>query len=148
MAALVADRGAGLVLMHMQGSPRTMQDDPTYDDVVAEVTAALRDGAARALAAGVPSVLVDPGIGFGKTLEHNLALLRALPLDVDHPVVVGASRKGFIGQLTGARTPADRDAGTLAAHLLAAQRGVALVRAHDVAAHVQGLAVLAALEHG
>ena len=128
-----------------RGTPATMQDHPTYDDVVAEVTASLRDGAGRALAAGVPSVLVDPGIGFGKTIEHNLALLRALPLDVAHPVVVGASRKGFIGRLTGTTAPADRDAGTLAAHLFAAQRGVALVRAHDVAAHVQALTVLAAL---
>jgi dihydropteroate synthase len=145
MVTVAATTGTPLVIGHMLGTPATMQDDPTYDDVVAEVTASLRDGAGRALAAGVPSVLVDPGIGFGKTLEHNLALLRALPLDVDQPVVVGASRKGFIGRLTGARTPADRDAGTLAAHLVAAQRGVALVRAHDVAAHVQGLAVLAAL---
>ena len=146
MVMVAARTGTPLVIGHMLGTPATMQDDPTYDDVVAEVTVALRDGAARALAAGVPSVLVDPGIGFGKTLEHNLALLRALPLDVDRPVVVGASRKGFIGHLTGARTPADRDAGTLAAHLLAALQGVAMVRAHDVAAHVQGLTVLAALE--
>jgi dihydropteroate synthase len=145
MVTVAATTGTPLVIGHMLGTPATMQDDPTYDDVVAEVTASLRDGARRALAGGVPSVLVDPGIGFGKTLDHNLALLRALPLDVDHPMVVGASRKGFIGRLTGARTPADRDAGTLAAHLLAAQRGIALVRAHDVAAHVQGLAVLAAL---
>ena len=146
MVIVAAATGTPLVIGHMRGTPATMQDDPTYDDVVVEVTGALRDGAGRALAAGVPSVLVDPGIGFGKTIEHNLALLRALPLDIDHPVVVGASRKGFIGRLTGATAPADRDAGTLAAHLVAAQRGVALVRAHDVAAHVQALAVLAALD--
>jgi dihydropteroate synthase len=145
MATVCAASGTPLVIGHMRGTPATMQLDPTYDDVVAEVTAALRDGAARALAAGVPSVLVDPGIGFGKTFEHNLALLRALPLEIDHPVVVGASRKGFIGRLTGATTPAERDAGTLAAHLVAAERGVALVRAHDVASHVQALTVLAAL---
>jgi dihydropteroate synthase len=145
MATVCATTGTPLVIGHMRGTPATMQHDPTYDDVVAEVTAALRDGARRALAAGVPSVLVDPGIGFGKTLDHNLALLRALPLDVEHPLVVGASRKGFIGRLTGAADPADRDAGTLAAHLFAAERGVALVRAHDVASHIQALAVFAAL---
>jgi dihydropteroate synthase len=145
MAAVCASTGTPIVVGHMQGVPATMQIAPTYHDVVAEVTAALRAGAARALAAGVPSVLVDPGLGFGKTVEHNLALLRALPLDVAHPIVIGASRKGFIGTLSGAATPADRDAGTLAAHLFAAQRGVALVRAHDVAGHVQALAVLAAL---
>ncbi len=145
MVGVAAATGTPLVIGHMLGTPATMQDHPTYDDVVAEVTASLRDGAARALAGGVPSVLVDPGIGFGKSVEHNLALLRALPLDVAHPVVVGASRKGFIGRLTGATRPADRDAGTLAIHLFAAQRGTALVRAHDVAAHVQALTVLAAL---
>ena len=145
MVTVCATTGTPLVIGHMRGTPATMQLDPTYDDVVADVTAALRAGARRAIAAGVPSVLVDPGIGFGKTLDHNVALLRALPLDVEHPLVVGVSRKGFIGRLTGAGSPTDRDAGTLAAHLVAAQRGVALVRAHDVAAHVQALAVLAAL---
>jgi dihydropteroate synthase len=145
MAAVCATSGTPVVIGHMRGTPATMQLDPTYDDVVAEVTAALREGAARALAAGVPSVLVDPGLGFGKTTEHNLALVRALPLAIEHPVVIGASRKGFIGRLTGATTPAERDAGTLAVHLVAAERGVALVRAHDVASHVQAFAVLAAL---
>jgi dihydropteroate synthase len=145
MLTVCAASGTPVVIGHMRGTPATMQLDPTYDDVVADVTAALREGAGRALAAGVPSVFVDPGIGFGKTFDHNVALLRALPFDIEHPVVVGASRKGFIGRLTGATTPAERDAGTLAAHLVAAERGVALVRAHDVASHVQALAVLAAL---
>jgi dihydropteroate synthase len=145
MAGVCASSGTPIVVGHMRGVPATMQLAPTYDDVVAEVTSELRAGAARALAAGVPSVLVDPGLGFGKTVEHNLALLRALPLDVAHPIVIGASRKGFIGSIGGAATPADRDAGTLAAHLFAAERGAALVRAHDVAGHVQALAVLAAL---
>jgi dihydropteroate synthase len=95
----------------------------------------------------VPSVLVDPGIGFGKTTEHNLALLRGLPLDIDAPVVVGASRKGFIGHLAGPTPPERRDPGTLAVHLFAAQRGVALVRAHNVSEHVQALNLDRALRH-
>src|SRR5262249_11887733 len=141
MAGLCARTGTPLVIGHMQGSPPTMQDAPHYDDVVAEVTAQLRAGAATALAAGVPSVLVDPGLGFGKTADHNLSLLRSLPLAIAHPVVVGASRKGFIGWLGGAVDPDHRDPGSIAVHLFAAQHGAALVRAHDVAGHVQALAV-------
>ncbi len=141
MVGVCARNGTPVVIGHIQGTPATMQDEPHYDDVVAEVTAFLRQQADAAIGAGVPSVLVDPGIGFGKTTEHNLALLRALPLDVPAPVVVGASRKGFIGRLTGVVPAAERDPGTLAVHLFAAQRGVALVRAHGVADHVQALAV-------
>jgi dihydropteroate synthase len=148
MAAVCARSGTPVVIGHMQGAPATMQNDPSYDDVVAEVSAALRAGAAAAEAAGVPSTLVDPGLGFGKTTEHNLALLGAMPLDVDRPVVIGASRKGFIGQLGGGVPPAQRDAGTIAVHLFAAQRGAALVRAHDVVAHVQALALDRALREG
>jgi dihydropteroate synthase len=145
MAEVCRATGTPIVIGHMQGTPATMQDDPHYDDVVAEVTAFLRQRAAWALGAGVPAVLVDPGIGFGKTTEHNLALLRALPLDVDHPVVIGASRKGFIGRLAGPAAPPERDPGSLAAHLFAAQRGVAMLRAHDVRGHRQALIVDAAL---
>ena len=145
MVEVCARTGTPLVVGHMRGTPATMQEEPTYDDVVAEVTAALRAGAAAALGAGVPSVLVDPGIGFGKTTAHNLALLRALPLDAGQPLLVGVSRKGLIGHLAGPIAPADRDAGSLAVHLFAAQHGAAMVRAHDVAGHVQALAVDAAL---
>jgi dihydropteroate synthase len=141
MVGVCATTGTPMVIGHMQGSPPTMQDAPQYDDVVGEVTAHLRERAATALAAGVPSVLVDPGLGFGKTADHNLSLLRSLPLAVEHPVVVGASRKGFIGWLGGAVDPGQRDAGSIAVHLFAAQHGAALVRAHDVAGHVQALAV-------
>lgn len=147
MQAVCAAAGAPACLMHMQGEPRTMQHDPTYDDVITEVHTFLRDRADAALAAGVPSVLLDPGIGFGKTLEHNLALLHALPqlTDGPHPVLVGASRKRLIDFIAGVPRAADRDPGTLALHLHAARCGVAVVRAHAGEAHVQALRVQAAL---
>jgi dihydropteroate synthase len=134
-----------MVLMHMRGTPESMQDKPRYSDVVEEVTSFLTSRARRALNGGVPSVMVDPGIGFGKTLEHNLDLLHDLP-DVDGlPVIVGASRKRFLGDLTGIEDPSQRDAASIAVHLHAARRGAAMVRVHDVASHVQALAVQAAL---
>ena len=122
MAALVADRGAELVLMHMQGSPRTMQENPTYDDVVDDVRAFLSERIECAVAAGVDEerIWVDPGIGFGKTVDHNLELLRRLRelTDLGRPIMVGTSRKSFIGKLTGA--PVDqRLGGTIATCVLA-----------------------------
>ncbi len=146
MVAVCADAGVPAVLVHMQGTPEDMQLDPRYDDVVGEVSAFLDDRASAGMRAGVPSVLVDPGIGFGKTLQHNVALLRALPLGLAHPVLVGASRKRLIQTLAGLEASADRDAGSVAVHLFAARRGAAMVRAHDVAAHIQALAIAAALE--
>ena len=122
MFAVVREAGAGLVLMHMRGDPRTMQDDPRYDDVVAEVHEHLRERVEAALFAGLGAdrLAVDPGIGFGKDLGHNLALLRALDrlADLDAALVLGASRKRFIGTLTGADDPADRLEGSLAAAVL------------------------------
>ncbi len=147
LLGLVARRGCGLVLMHMQGSPRTMQEDPRYDDVVAEVAAYLAARAAAAEEAGVlrERIAVDPGIGFGKKLAHNLALLAALPhLAGGRPLLLGASRKSFIGQLTGAPVEA-RLAGSLAALAAAHAAGASLVRVHDVAASVQFLDTLAAI---
>ena len=148
MVGVCAEAGAPACVMHMQGEPRTMQKNPVYADVVAEVHGFLRAQAARVLAAGVPDVLLDPGIGFGKTLEHNLALLRAthaltagLP-----PVLIAASRKRLIDYLAGVPDAAQRDPGSLAIHLHAARQGAALVRAHDAAGHVQALRVQAALE--
>src|SRR6185503_2656081 len=118
MAALTAERGADCCLMHMLGEPRTMQDDPRYEDVVSEVKAFLEARLAFAVAEGVPEdrIQLDPGIGFGKTLEHNLELLRRLDelAALGRPLVVGTSRKGFIGRLTGRTTPADRVPGTVA----------------------------------
>ncbi len=135
MPSVVRRYGAGAVLMHMQGSPRTMQLEPHYRDVVAEVVDYL-DGRVRALAlAGIdPATLaVDPGIGFGKTVEHNLALLRGLPalVRLGHPVVVGVSRKSFLGRLTG-REVADRLLPSLTAMTLAIQHGAQVIRVHDV----------------
>ncbi len=144
MLAAVRDAGAGAVIMHMQGTPRTMQHMPQYGDVVAEVRDFLVD---QASASGLDDVLIDPGIGFGKTLEHNLALLRNLDVLVGTglPVLVGASRKGFIGSLARGTDAAGRDPGSIAVHLDAARRGAAMVRVHDVAAHVQALKVQEAL---
>jgi len=147
MLELVAARRAAIVLMHMRGDPRTMQSDTRYSDVVAEVHEFLAGRAAAAVAAGVApaDVLLDPGIGFGKDVEGNLRLLAALPdlAALGHPVVVGASRKSFIGALTGA--PAgDRVPGSLAALTAAGALARVVVRVHDVAATVQFLTVLQA----
>jgi dihydropteroate synthase len=143
MRAVCAEFGAPAVIMHMRGQPRTMQQNPTYVDVAAEVFDFLREQAARALAEGVPGVLLDPGIGFGKTREHNLTLLRALP-DLcagGYPVLVGASRKRLIDYIAHVPLARDRDPGSIALHLHAAVCGAAMVRVHDVAGHVQALRV-------
>jgi dihydropteroate synthase len=144
MLPLVAARGAGIVLMHMRGEPLTMQEAPRYRDVVSEVEDFLLSRAEDAAAAGVPRdrILVDPGIGFGKALEHNLALLGALPRLAGHgwPVLVGVSRKRFLGDLTGRAVHERRDA-TTAAVSLAAFHGAAVVRVHDVPAARDALLV-------
>lgn len=147
MRQVCAAAGAPAVLMHMQGTPRTMQDAPHYDDVVLEVKTFLTDAAQRALAAGVPSVVLDPGIGFGKTLEHNLELLRNLRglTALGHPVLLGGLRKGLIQAFAGPSQAADRDPGSVALHLWGAQQGAAMVRVHNVAAHAQALKVWGAL---
>lgn len=148
MLAVLAQFGAPAVVMHMRGEPGTMQRDPTYADVAGEVFGFLEERARRALAAGVPSVALDPGLGFGKTLAHNLTLLRALPslVALGFPVLVGASRKRLIDFLADVPEAARRDPGSIALHLRAASLGAALVRAHDVAGHVQALRVWAALD--
>lgn len=145
---LVAEHGVGVVLMHMQGDPRTMQDAPQYQDPAAEVGTWLQQRVAAAEAVGIEParIMVDPGLGFGKLLEHNLALLACLPrLSGNRPLLVGASRKGFIGAITGAPV-ADRLAGSLAALAVAHAGGATVVRVHDVAASVQFLDVLAAID--
>jgi dihydropteroate synthase len=147
MAGLVAERGLDCCLMHMLGEPRTMQRDPRYDDVVDDVKAFLEERLAAAVAAGVPEerVQLDPGIGFGKTLRHNLELLRRLDeiVAIGRPVVLGTSRKSFIGKLTG-RDVAGRVHGTVATCVLGLERGARVFRVHDVAAVHDGLAVAAA----
>lgn len=135
MAQAVRDAGAGLVLMHMRGEPATMQDDPRYDDVVAEVRQYLVDRMRLAFEAGLApeAVAIDPGIGFGKTTEHNLALMAGLPAitRLGRPVVVGVSRKRVVGDLTG-RPVSERLPGSLALAVWLAGRGAAVIRTHDV----------------
>ena len=140
-----------VILMHMQGEPRTMQDDPRYDDVVEEVAAFLVSRARAAVDAGVAqeAIWLDPGFGFGKTTAHNLALMRALArfTQLGFPLAVGVSRKGLIRALDpAAESPADRLGGSLALALAAARAGAAMVRVHDVRPTVQALAVAAAVD--
>lgn len=147
MVRVCAGAGAAACIMHMQGEPRTMQHQPTYGDVVAEVHGYLRQRAAEVKVAGVPSVLLDPGIGFGKTLEHNLSLLRAVG-DLTRgpdPVLMAASRKKTIDLIADVPNAADRDPGSFALHLHAARQGAALVRLHAAGEMVQALRVEAAL---
>jgi dihydropteroate synthase len=148
MAALVADTGAGCCLMHMLGEPRTMQEDPRYDDVVSEVKAFLEERLAFAVAEGIDEerVWLDPGIGFGKTVEHNLELLRRLDeiVAIGRPVVVGTSRKSFLGKLAGGRGEGERLPGTIATNVLALERGASVFRVHDVGENADALAVAAA----
>jgi dihydropteroate synthase len=147
LAGLVADAGVDCCLMHMRGEPRTMQDDPRYDDVVDDVKAHLEERMAFAIAEGVAEerIQLDPGIGFGKTVEHNLELLRRLDelVALGRPVLVGVSRKGFLGRLTG-RPVDERVAGTIAANVLAYTRGASVFRVHDVAPVRDALTVAAA----
>jgi dihydropteroate synthase len=148
MAGVVADAEADCVLMHMLGEPRTMQDHPRYDDVVSEVRGFLEDRIAFATAEGVPEdrIWVDPGIGFGKTVEHNLELLRRLDeiASIGRPVVVGTSRKSFLGKLSGGRPAGERLPGTIATNVMALERGARVFRVHDVGPLVQALTVAAA----
>lgn len=148
LAGLVADSGATCVLMHMLGEPRTMQDAPHYDDVVDEVRSFLEARLAFAVAEGVDEarVWLDPGIGFGKTAEHNLELLRRLDelVAIGCPVVVGTSRKSFLGKLAGGRSEGRRLPGTIATNVMAFERGASVFRVHDVGAVVDALAVTAA----
>ncbi|MFN4340411.1 MAG: dihydropteroate synthase [Azonexus sp.] len=148
---VVAGSGCGICLMHMQGEPGTMQQAPSYADVVSEVRRFLADAVARCQAAGIRAeqLVLDPGFGFGKTLEHNLALFRSLPeLAVENlPLLVGVSRKTMLGTITG-RPVAQRQAASVAAALMAAQKGAKILRVHDVAATRDALAVWAAVENG
>jgi dihydropteroate synthase len=149
MAEVVAGAGADLCLMHMLGEPRSMQDDPRYDDVVAEVEEFLAERAEAAVAAGIARerIALDPGIGFGKTLAHNVALLRALPrLARLGPLLLGVSRKRFLGTLSGRDIAEDRVAASVAAALYCYRGGAHLLRVHDVRATADALAVERALE--
>ncbi|MBA2794861.1 MAG: dihydropteroate synthase [Thermoleophilaceae bacterium] len=148
MAGLVAERGATCCLMHMLGEPRTMQHDPRYGDVVADVKAFLEERMEFAMAQGVPEdkIWLDPGIGFGKTVDHNLELLRRLDelVAIGRPVVVGTSRKSFLGKLTGGKAEWERLPGTIASNVMAFERGASIFRVHDVAQVADALTVAAA----
>jgi len=148
MLPLAARSGAGLILMHMKGTPRTMQIAPHYDDVLGEVRAFLKERLEAAEACGVPreSILLDPGIGFGKKLEHNLALLNNLGAlaDLDRPLLVGISRKSFIGKILKLEAP-DRLEGTIAAAVVSILHGASLLRVHDLQAVKRAVAVAEAI---
>src|SRR5690606_32074783 len=147
----VADADCALCLMHMRGEPRTMQDAPSYDDVVAEIHDYLHQGARRLRQAGIAAdrIVLDPGFGFGKTVEHNYTLLRLLPQAVgqEYPSLLGVSRKSMIGAVTG-RPPSRRLGGSVAAALAGAVRGAHILRVHDVADTVDALRVWSAVEQG
>jgi dihydropteroate synthase len=147
MAALAAERGVGVVLMHMKGEPKTMQEAPFYEDCPAEVFAFLLDAARRAEAAGVArgAIILDPGVGFGKRLGDNLALIARLPelAAAGFPILVGLSRKSFVGAITG-RPPEGRLAGSLGAACAAYRGGARIFRAHDVAETRDALSVFSA----
>jgi len=149
MAGVVADAGADCCLMHMLGEPRTMQREPRYDDVVSEVKAFLTERMEFAVGEGIEErrIMLDPGIGFGKTAAHNLELLRRLDelCELGRPLVVGTSRKSFLGRLApSAPGPEDRLPGTIATNVLALERGASVFRVHDVGPVADALAVAAA----
>jgi dihydropteroate synthase len=148
IAGLVADAGADCCLVHMRGEPRTMQAEAHYDDVVGEVKAFLEERLAAAVDAGIAEerVWLDPGIGFGKTVEHNLELLRRLDeiVAIGRPVVIGTSRKSFLGKLVGGRPADERLPGTIATNVMALERGASVFRVHDVAPVADALAIATA----
>jgi dihydropteroate synthase len=151
LAGFVAERGLDCCLSHMRGEPRSMQTDPAYGDVVADVKAFLEERLAAAVASGIAEerIVLDPGLGFGKTLEHNLELLRRLDelVALGRPVAIGTSRKSFLGRITGRETD-DRLAGTIATNVLALERGASVFRVHDVGPVADALAVTAATVRG
>jgi dihydropteroate synthase len=151
LAGFVADRNLDCCLSHMRGDPRTMQSEALYDDVVAEVKAFLEERLAAAVAAGIAEerIMLDPGIGFAKRLDHNLELLRRLDelTTLGRPIVIGTSRKSFLGRITGRETD-DRLPGTIATNVLALERGASVFRVHDVRPVADALAVTAATVRG
>lgn len=159
MLPLLVESGVPVVIMHMQGTPENMQKNPSYTDVVVEIFSWLKDRARALVDAGIgrEKIMIDPGIGFGKTVEHNLQILRELPtfMTLGYPVLLGASRKSFLGHIlsgNGAASrsvpPEDRGAGSLAVHCQAAQAGVSILRVHDVAETVSAMRTLKAIWNG
>ena len=150
MIGLCASAGCGIVIMHMHGTPANMQENPEYEDVVSDVGNFFEERFTTLAAAGIdPACLCfDPGIGFGKTLEHNLALLKHLPTlaPASRPLLLGVSRKSMIAAITGAKSPVDRDAGTIAITSMARRQGIMLHRVHDVRGNLQALRLAEALQ--
>jgi dihydropteroate synthase len=151
MVSVIEETACPVILMHMQGEPKTMQKEPHYEDVVREVRDFLAERAEHAVAAGVrpENIILDPGIGFGKNLEHNLDLLHNLDaiVDLGFPVLIGASRKSFIERITGVQEAKARISGTVATTVLAYERGATYFRVHDVRANREALAVAEAVLH-
>lgn len=149
MIRLVADAGVGLVVMHMQGTPTTMQESPRYSDVVGEVSSFLQARAALAIEKGVDAerIVIDPGIGFGKTVEHNLRILARLSdlCEIGYPVMIGTSRKSFLGLITGTEAPERLDLATAVTVALAFERGARLFRVHDVSSSREATLVAGAI---
>ena len=152
LAEVVAEAGVDVCLMHMQGNPRTMQVEPHYEEVVADVASFLEERVAFAVGAGIPEdrICLDPGIGFGKTPDHNLELLRRLDriVALGRPVLVGVSRKSTFARVLGASGAVGSDAASVGAAVAAFDRGAALFRVHDVRPHVEALAAASAVERG
>jgi dihydropteroate synthase len=152
LAEVVAETGVDVCLMHMRGIPRTMQDDPRYDDVVSDVASFLEERIAFAIEAGIAEdrICVDPGIGFGKTPHHNLELLRRLDriVSLGRPVLVGVSRKSTLARVLGEQGVVGSDAASVGAAVAAFDRGATVLRVHDVRPHVEALAAAAAVERG
>ncbi|MBF0338301.1 MAG: dihydropteroate synthase [Nitrospirae bacterium] len=150
MAAVVAKSGAGIVLMHIKGTPKDMQLNPVYGDVVEEVYAYLRQRSDAAQQAGIAAsrIIIDPGLGFGKTLEHNLSLINNLGRfkDLGHPILIGPSRKAFVGHITNVATPGDRLMGSAAAVAISVYNGASIVRVHDVREMVQVVRAVEAIK--
>lgn len=150
MLGLIANKNCGVILMHMLGTPETMQHNPVYEDVIGDILTFFKSRLAVCEQAGIAlaRVRLDPGVGFGKTFEHNLEIVRRFDAfhALNRPVIAGVSRKGFLGRLTGEQDPSRRDAASIAAGLLLARKGAAVLRVHDVAGHVSALKVVQSLE--
>ena len=150
MRAVIAESGAAAIAMHMKGEPRTMQDDPVYEDLMGELSEYLRESARLAEMDGIASVLVDPGVGFGKSWDHNLQILREMGVlrGLGYPLVVGVSRKGFIGAITGVEAAGERLIGSKAAEAVAVLGGADVIRTHDVGAGVEAVRMGEAVRRG
>lgn len=149
-AELCAKQNAGYILMHSQGNPKTMQDDPTYDDVIVDIKSFFEQQIALAKKSGLETIILDPGIGFGKTQQHNITILQNIDqfLDLGYPLLVGASRKSMIGKILNDRRVDDRLTGTIAVHYHAMMKGAKIIRVHDVKEAKDSILVYNALTDG